>query len=75
LIPRNSVYCQKAPKNSELKGLVQKQDPANGPLLFFDHLVTTNGSTVLLDSQPNTRPFGGAFNVSFDHLLPKKQLG
>ncbi|WAQ89842.1 hypothetical protein PtA15_11A534 [Puccinia triticina] len=58
LIPRNSVYCQKPPKNSELKGLVQKQDPANGPLLFFDHLVHTNGSTVLLDSQPNTRPFG-----------------
>ncbi|KAI9607458.1 hypothetical protein H4Q26_005980 [Puccinia striiformis f. sp. tritici PST-130] len=55
---RNSVYCQKPAKNPELKGLVQKQDPANDPNLFFDHLVTTNASTVVLDSQPNTRPFG-----------------
>ncbi|KNE86983.1 hypothetical protein PSTG_19648, partial [Puccinia striiformis f. sp. tritici PST-78] len=55
---RNSVYCQEPAKNPELKGLVQKQDPANDPNLFFDHLVTTNASTVVLDSQPNTRPFG-----------------
>lgn len=26
---RNSVFCQKAPKNAELDGLVQAQDPAN----------------------------------------------
>ncbi|POV95712.1 hypothetical protein PSHT_15518 [Puccinia striiformis] len=53
-------YRQEPAKNPELKGLVQKQDPANDPNLFFDHLVTTNASTVVLDSQPNTRPFGGA---------------
>ena len=54
---RNSVFCQKAPKNPELNGLVQAQDPANDPELFFD----PNGAkTVLRGSQANTAPFGGA---------------
>jgi hypothetical protein len=54
---RNSVFCQKAPKNAELNGLVQAQDPANDPELFFD----PNGAkTVLRGSQANTAPFGGA---------------
>ena len=52
---RNSVFCQKAPKNSQLKGLVQAQDPANNPNLFFD---PATGATVTLGSQPNTLPFG-----------------
>ena len=30
---RNSVFCQKAPVNAELNGLVQAQDPANDPNL------------------------------------------
>jgi hypothetical protein len=33
---RNSVFCQKAPANAELNGLVQAQDPANDPNIFFD---------------------------------------
>ena len=33
---RNSVFCQKAPKHAELNGLVQAQDPANDPNLFFN---------------------------------------
>lgn len=54
---RNSVFCQKAPKNPELNGLVQAQDPANDPNLFFD----PNGAkTVQRGSQANTAPFGGA---------------
>jgi len=52
---RNSVFCQKAPANSELDGLVQAQDPANDPNLFFD---PANSTTVTLGSQPNTFPFG-----------------
>ena len=52
---RNSVFCQKAPKNSELDGLVQAQDPANDPNLFFD---PATQATVTLGSQPNTFPFG-----------------
>jgi len=54
---RNSVFCQKAPRNSQLDGLVQAQDPANDPTLFFD--VATK-STVLKGSQANTFPFGQA---------------
>ncbi|MBW0512177.1 hypothetical protein O181_051892 [Austropuccinia psidii MF-1] len=49
---RNSVYCLKAPKNSELDGLVQAQDPANDHLLFFDPAVKTNDSTVILGKAP-----------------------
>ena len=52
---RNSVFCQQAPNNSELNGLVQAQDPANDPNLFFD---PATGASVTLGSQPNTFPFG-----------------
>lgn len=52
---RNSVFCLKAPANPELNGLVQGQDPANDPNLFFD---VATGSTVLRGSQANTFPFG-----------------
>ncbi|KAF8213926.1 hypothetical protein K438DRAFT_1956019 [Mycena galopus ATCC 62051] len=34
-IQRNSVFRQTAPKNAELNGLVQAQDPANDPNVFF----------------------------------------
>jgi hypothetical protein len=37
-INRNSVFCTKAPKHSELNGLVQAQDPANDPNVFFDRM-------------------------------------
>ncbi|KAL1743196.1 hypothetical protein HDZ31DRAFT_41504 [Schizophyllum fasciatum] len=53
---RNSVFCQKAPKNAELNGLVQAQDPANDPELFFD---PETKSTIKLGSQANTQAFGG----------------
>ncbi|KAK0500359.1 hypothetical protein EDD18DRAFT_1438763 [Armillaria luteobubalina] len=53
--PRNSVFCQTAPKNSQLNGLVQAQDPANDPNLFFDPAL---GASVKLGSQANTFPFG-----------------
>ncbi|KAH6909071.1 hypothetical protein BKA70DRAFT_1426221 [Coprinopsis sp. MPI-PUGE-AT-0042] len=53
---RNSVFCQKAPKNAALAGLVQAQDPANDPDLFFD----PNGAkTVQRGTQANTAPFNG----------------
>jgi hypothetical protein len=58
---RNSVFCQKAPANQELVGLVQAQDPANDPTLFFD---PATKSTVLAGSQANTVPFGGAAAVN-----------
>jgi hypothetical protein len=54
---RNSVFCQKAPKNPELNGLVQAQDPANDPNVFFDPALK---ASVQKGSQPNTAPFGGA---------------
>jgi len=54
---RNSVFCQKAPRNKELDGLVQAQDPANDDVTFFD---PATKSTVLLDQQANTRPFGSS---------------
>ncbi|CAA7266990.1 unnamed protein product [Cyclocybe aegerita] len=53
---RNSVFCQKAPKNPELNGLVQAQDPANDPDLFFDPALK---ATVRRGSQANTAPFDG----------------
>ncbi len=53
--PRNSVFCQKAPKNPELNGLIQAQDPANDPTIFFD---PATKATVRLGDQPNTFPFG-----------------
>ena len=52
---RNSVFCQKTAKNSQLNGLVQAQDPANDPDLFFD---PAKKATVMRGSQPNTSPFG-----------------
>ncbi|KAL1729146.1 hypothetical protein EV714DRAFT_251787 [Schizophyllum commune] len=58
---RNSVFCQKAPKNAELNGLVQAQDPANDPDLFFD---PATKATVHLGDQANTQPFGGAASSS-----------
>lgn len=54
---RNSVFCQKAPKNSQLNGLVQAQDPSNDPTLFFD---PATSKTVLKGSQADTFPFGQA---------------
>ncbi|KAJ7167563.1 hypothetical protein C8R46DRAFT_1093411 [Mycena filopes] len=52
---RNSVFCQTAPKNPELNGLVQAQDPANDPNTFFDPATL---ASVKLGAQANTRPFG-----------------
>lgn len=51
---RNSIFCQKAPRNGELVGLVQAQDPANDPNLFFD---PAYGKTVRKGEQQNTLPF------------------
>ncbi|KAH8994983.1 hypothetical protein EDB92DRAFT_251845 [Lactarius akahatsu] len=53
--PRNSVFCQKAPKHPELNCLVQKQDPANDPNLFFDP--AKNQASVKKGTQANTQPF------------------
>ncbi|PPR02626.1 hypothetical protein CVT24_002197 [Panaeolus cyanescens] len=53
---RNSVFCQKAPRNAELNGLVQAQDPANDPDLFFDPALK---ATVRRGTQANTAPFQG----------------
>ncbi|TCD69336.1 hypothetical protein EIP91_007892 [Steccherinum ochraceum] len=52
---RNSVFCQTAPKNPELNGLVQAQDPANDPNIFFD---PATQASVKKGSQANTFPFG-----------------
>lgn len=52
--PRNTVFCQTAPKNSQLNGLVQSQDPANGDL-FFD---PATKASVQRGAQANTFPFG-----------------
>ncbi|KAJ6515494.1 hypothetical protein C8R45DRAFT_1086687 [Mycena sanguinolenta] len=52
---RNSVFCQTAPKNPELNGLVQAQDPANDPTVFFD---PATQASVTLGAQANTFPFG-----------------
>ncbi|KAH8099928.1 hypothetical protein BXZ70DRAFT_1008447 [Cristinia sonorae] len=54
-INRNSVFCQKAPKNAELNGLVQAQDPANDPNIFFD---PATKASVEKGAQANTFPFG-----------------
>ncbi|OSD06465.1 hypothetical protein PYCCODRAFT_1464397 [Trametes coccinea BRFM310] len=58
---RNSVFCQKAPKNPELNGLVQAQDPANDPNIFFD---PATGKSVKKGDQPNTFPFGTSGSAS-----------
>lgn len=54
--PRNSVFCQTAPRNAELVGLNQAQDPANGPDDFFDPACKC---TVKKGSQANTSPLAG----------------
>ncbi|KAI0264381.1 hypothetical protein BC834DRAFT_844045 [Gloeopeniophorella convolvens] len=58
---RNSVFCEEAPAHPELNGLVQAQDPANDPNVFFDPAL---GKSVLKGSQPNTEPFGGVVAAS-----------
>ena len=57
----NSVFCQKAPKNAELNGPVQAQDPSNDPNIFFDPALQ---KSVTKGSQANTEPFGGAASDS-----------
>ncbi|THH01484.1 hypothetical protein EW026_g1254 [Hermanssonia centrifuga] len=58
---RNSVFCQKAPKNAELNGLVQAQDPANDPNIFFD---PAKQASVTKGSQADTSPFGTSGDAS-----------
>jgi hypothetical protein len=53
---RNSVFCQTAPRNAELVGLNQAQDPANDPNTFFDPACKCS---VKKGSQANTSPLGG----------------
>ncbi|WAR55720.1 hypothetical protein PtB15_6B463 [Puccinia triticina] len=55
---RNSLYCQKTPKNPELAGLFQKQSSSADPKLFFDP--KSNGKSVQQGSDPRTKPLGGA---------------
>ncbi|KAI5122268.1 hypothetical protein M0805_002349 [Coniferiporia weirii] len=66
---RNSVFCQTAPKNSQLNGLVQAQDPANDPNVFFD---PATGASVTLGSQANTFPFGSAGSAAFSNSSVKR---
>jgi len=58
---RNSVFCQTAPKNAQLVGLNQAQDPANNPNIFFDPATKTS---VLKGSQANTIPLGSGAATS-----------
>ncbi|KAG9104832.1 hypothetical protein FRC06_008062 [Ceratobasidium sp. 370] len=53
---RNSVFCQTPPRNPELVGLNQAQDPANDPNIFFDPACKCS---VKKGSQANTSPLGG----------------
>ena len=53
---RNSVFCQKAPRNAQLIGLVQVQDPGNDPDIFFD---PATRASVQRGAQANTIPFAG----------------
>ncbi|KAA1097857.1 hypothetical protein PGT21_021961 [Puccinia graminis f. sp. tritici] len=55
---RNSLYCQKKPKNPELVGLSQKQSSAADPKLFFDP--KSNGKSIQKGSDPRTEPLGAA---------------
>ncbi|CAE6354100.1 unnamed protein product [Rhizoctonia solani] len=50
---RNSVFCQTPPRNAELVGLNQAQDPANNADDFFDPACKC---TVKKGSQANTSP-------------------
>ncbi|KAG0145560.1 hypothetical protein CROQUDRAFT_716034 [Cronartium quercuum f. sp. fusiforme G11] len=43
---RNSLYCQKSPKNFELNGIIQVQSPEADPNLFFDPKSTNGGGNV-----------------------------
>ncbi|KAJ3566298.1 hypothetical protein NP233_g7089 [Leucocoprinus birnbaumii] len=61
---RNSVFCQTAPQNPELNGLVQAQDPANDPNVFFD---PATGKSVQKGAQANTFPFGSGNNTSINN--------
>ncbi|KAB5591722.1 hypothetical protein CTheo_4836 [Ceratobasidium theobromae] len=54
---RNSVFCQTPPRNSELVGLNQAQDPNNNPDDFFDPACKC---TVKKGSQANTAPLSGS---------------
>ncbi|CAE7098835.1 unnamed protein product [Rhizoctonia solani] len=56
---RNSVFCQTPPRNAELAGLNQAQDPANNPDDFFDPACKC---TVKKGSQANTSPLTGNAN-------------
>jgi hypothetical protein len=53
---RNSVFCQKPPRNAELVGINQAQDPNNDPNVFFDPACKCS---VKKGSQANTSPLGG----------------
>ncbi|KAH7341280.1 hypothetical protein B0J17DRAFT_610233 [Rhizoctonia solani] len=54
---RNSVFCQTPPRNAELVGLNQAQDPANNADDFFDPACKC---TVKKGSQANTSPLAGS---------------
>ncbi|KAH9816467.1 hypothetical protein DFH28DRAFT_965347 [Melampsora americana] len=57
VIDRNSLYCQKSPKNSELNGIFQTQSSQADPNLFFDPKST---NSLKKGSDPRTIPFGTA---------------
>ncbi|EFP76053.1 uncharacterized protein PGTG_02494 [Puccinia graminis f. sp. tritici CRL 75-36-700-3] len=54
---RNSLYCQKKPKNPELVGLSQKQSSAADPKLFFDP--KSNGKSIQKGSDHDVPEGGG----------------
>ncbi len=60
-----------APKNPQLNGLVQAQDPNNDPDLFFD---PATQSTVRKGEQPNTFPFGQTDVYVEHHNLLKLKI-
>lgn len=66
---RFSVFCQKAPKNPELNGLVQAQDPNASGEFFFD---PSTKATVKKGAQANTSPFGGAAAGANDTYASKR---
>lgn len=68
--PRNSVFCQTAPRNAELVGLNQAQDPANGPDDFFDPACKC---TVKKGSQANTSPLGGGATSGGNSTSPNAE--
>lgn len=68
--PRNSVFCQTAPRNAELVGLNQAQDPANGPDDFFDPACKC---TVKKGSQANTSPLAGGATSAGNSTTPNAE--